>query len=152
MTESKSFLITRTGARQHRIAVIDGPNMSYLGRRNKRMYGEIDSLDSLKQYVAHFGNQLGVETESFSSNFEGAILVRSRSSGARRRICHQSRWLDNDRASRSPDPPGDRQAGCRGALLQHFSKCVVRTRTVGGSGRIPVHTDCHRPLHGLSTI
>ena len=83
MTESKSFNITRTGTRQHRIAVIDGPNMSYLGKRNKRMYGEIDSLDSLKQYVANFGNQLGVETESFSSNFEGAILEYIHEAAAR---------------------------------------------------------------------
>lgn len=38
------------------------------------MYGEIDSLDSLKQQVVQFGKQLGVDIENFSSNYEGAIL------------------------------------------------------------------------------
>ena len=64
----------RTGTRQHRIAVIDGPNMSNLGARNKRVYGKINSLDDLKKYVTEAGEKLGVEVETFSSNYEGAIL------------------------------------------------------------------------------
>jgi 3-dehydroquinate dehydratase-2 len=66
--------IQRTGNRRHHIAVIDGPNMSNLGARNKKTFGSIASLDDLKRYVADFGAQLGVDVESFSSNYEGAIL------------------------------------------------------------------------------
>ena len=66
--------IKRNGDRRHRIAVIDGPNMSNLGKRHKGTYGPIPSLDFLKAYVADFGAQLGVDVENFSSNYEGAIL------------------------------------------------------------------------------
>jgi 3-dehydroquinate dehydratase-2 len=66
--------IQRNGDRRHHIAVIDGPNMSNLGARNKKVFGSIASLDHLKSYVAEFGAHLGVEVESFSSNYEGAIL------------------------------------------------------------------------------
>jgi 3-dehydroquinate dehydratase-2 len=48
--------------------------MSNLGARSKKVYGAIASLDDLKRFVADFGNRLGVEVESFSSNYEGAIL------------------------------------------------------------------------------
>lgn len=66
--------ITRSSQKQHRIAVIDGPNMSNLGARSKKVYGAIASLDALKSYVATFGQELGVVVESFSSNHEGDIL------------------------------------------------------------------------------
>lgn len=63
----------RTGSKVYRIAVIDGPNVSNLGRRNKRMYGGI-SYESLRDYVKQLGHRLGVEIEPFISNFEGEIL------------------------------------------------------------------------------
>jgi 3-dehydroquinate dehydratase-2 len=69
-----SYNITRTTDIRHRIAVIDGPNMSNLGARSKKIYGAIGSLDELKAFVAGFGADLGVEVENFSSNYEGAIL------------------------------------------------------------------------------
>ena len=34
----------RTSTREHQIVIIDGPNMSNLGARNKRVYGAISSL------------------------------------------------------------------------------------------------------------
>jgi 3-dehydroquinate dehydratase II len=70
----KTCTITRSDDRRHRIAVIDGPNMSSLGRRSKQVYGSIASLDELKSFVTDFGEALGVEVQCFSSNFEGAIL------------------------------------------------------------------------------
>jgi hypothetical protein len=53
---SKEFTaqIRRHGDRRHRIAVIDGPNMSNLGARSKKVYGGIGSLDELKAFVAGF--------------------------------------------------------------------------------------------------
>jgi 3-dehydroquinate dehydratase-2 len=64
----------RSGAKQHHIAVIDGPNMSNLGARNKRVYGKINSLGDLQQYVTETADKLGVVVETFASNYEGAIL------------------------------------------------------------------------------
>ncbi|MCY1193034.1 type II 3-dehydroquinate dehydratase [Achromobacter veterisilvae] len=74
MTNAFQASFAREGGRRHRIAVIDGPNMSNLGARSKKVYGKIGSLDELKAYVADFGKQLGVEVESFSSNHQGDIL------------------------------------------------------------------------------
>jgi 3-dehydroquinate dehydratase-2 len=70
----ESVLPFRTSTRRHRIAVIDGPNMSNLGARNKRVYGAIGSLDDLKAFSVSVGERLGVQIENFSSNYEGAIL------------------------------------------------------------------------------
>ncbi|WP_198961719.1 type II 3-dehydroquinate dehydratase [Pseudonocardia sp. MH-G8] len=64
----------RSGARRHRIAVIDGPNMTNLGARNKRVYGAINSIDELQTFCRDFGERIGVEIEVFVSNYEGAIL------------------------------------------------------------------------------
>ena len=64
----------RTSTREHRIFVIDGPNMSNLGARNKRVYGAISSLADLQDLSKAFGAALGVAVSTFASNFEGAIL------------------------------------------------------------------------------
>ena len=74
MSKLNTVSVIRQSTRQHRIAVIDGPNMSSLGRRSKKVYGAIGSLDDLKDYVHKFGEGLGVEVETFSSNFQGEIL------------------------------------------------------------------------------
>ena len=64
----------RTGTRRHKIAIIDGPNMTNLGARNKRVYGAINSIGDLQEYSTAFGEQLGVEIITFVNNFEGHIL------------------------------------------------------------------------------
>jgi 3-dehydroquinate dehydratase II len=64
----------RSSTRDHRIVVIDGPNMTNLGARNKRVYGAIGSLDDLQNFCRDFGAALGVVVTNFASNFEGAIL------------------------------------------------------------------------------
>jgi len=74
MNENHPFTIQRTSTHPHKIAVIDGPNMSSLGNRSKKVYGSISSLDDLKAFVVGFGKSIGVEVETFSSNYEGAIL------------------------------------------------------------------------------
>ncbi|MCL8209254.1 MAG: type II 3-dehydroquinate dehydratase [Actinomycetia bacterium] len=66
--------LARPGARRHRIALIDGPNMSNLGRRSKKVYGPIRSLEELHTFVREAGAALGVEVETFASNYEGALL------------------------------------------------------------------------------
>ena len=64
----------RTGTRRHKIAIVDGPNMTNLGARNKRVYGAINSIEELQKFSTDFGHQIGVEVETFVSNYEGAIL------------------------------------------------------------------------------
>lgn len=64
----------RSSNRDHRIVVIDGPNMTNLGARNKRVYGAIASLDDLQNFCKSFGAALGLTVTTFASNFEGAIL------------------------------------------------------------------------------
>src|SRR5438552_12231874 len=60
--------------RDHQIVVIDGPNMTNLGARNKRVYGAIASLDDLQNFCKSVGAALGVTVTTFASNHEGAIL------------------------------------------------------------------------------
>lgn len=74
MPQEFPVTLSRTSERRHRIAVIDGPNMSSLGNRSKQVYGSIKSLDDLKAFVTDFGAALGVDVECFSSNYQGAIL------------------------------------------------------------------------------
>lgn len=69
-----SFNSLRTHDRRHRIALIDGPNMTNLGARNKRVYGAISSLNDLHHYATGIASGLGVELDTFVSNYEGAIL------------------------------------------------------------------------------
>ena len=42
----------RSSQRRHRIVIIDGPNMSNLGARNKRVYGAIALLRSAPARLA----------------------------------------------------------------------------------------------------
>ena len=64
----------RSSKREHRIVIIDGPNKSNLGARNKRVYGAIAPLEDLQNFCKNLGASLGVNVTTFSSNFEGAIL------------------------------------------------------------------------------
>ena len=74
MSDSHAFTVHRRGDRRHRIALIDGPNMSNLGGRSKKIYGDIRSLKDLQQFVVSTGEDLGVEVETFDSNHMGDIL------------------------------------------------------------------------------
>jgi 3-dehydroquinate dehydratase-2 len=65
---------TRSGDRELRILLIDGPNMPNLGNRNKRVYGPISSIQALQEYVTKIGADLGVAIETMTSNHEGDIL------------------------------------------------------------------------------
>jgi 3-dehydroquinate dehydratase-2 len=72
-----------TEAGRWRIAVIDGPNMPNLGRRDQEIYGEVASLADLQEFVAQVAAAVGVEVEAFASNHEGEILEFIHSSAAR---------------------------------------------------------------------
>lgn len=57
------------------ILVINGPNINFLGIREKNIYGTQD-YDALLQMVAEKGEACGCRIEVFQSNHEGAIIDR----------------------------------------------------------------------------
>ena len=56
-----------------RIGVVHGPNLRLLGRREPEVYGS-DTLDDVNGAIAALATELGVDSEVFQSNHEGAIL------------------------------------------------------------------------------
>ncbi len=58
-----------------KILVINGPNLNFLGIRDKKTYGE-QSYDHLVSMIKEKAEELGAEVECFQSNHEGAIIDR----------------------------------------------------------------------------
>lgn len=57
------------------ILVINGPNINFLGIRERSVYGTQD-YDALLQMIAGKGEEKGCRIEVFQSNHEGAIIDR----------------------------------------------------------------------------
>lgn len=58
-----------------KILVINGPNLNFLGIREKEVYGTKD-YDYLLQMIGEKGQKEGCTIEVFQSNHEGAIIDR----------------------------------------------------------------------------
>ena len=58
-----------------KILVINGPNLNFLGIREKAVYGN-ESYNTLMTMILKKGAELGVEVETYQSNHEGAIIDR----------------------------------------------------------------------------
>ena len=58
-----------------KLLVINGPNLNFLGRRDKSVYGDKD-YDHLLSLIEQKGKELGASIEVFQSNHEGAIIDR----------------------------------------------------------------------------
>lgn len=58
-----------------KLLVINGPNINFLGIREKSVYGTQD-YDFLLHMIAEKGEQTGCTIEVFQSNHEGAIIDR----------------------------------------------------------------------------
>ena len=58
-----------------KILIINGPNLNFLGIREKNIYGTRD-YDYLLHMIARKGEQCGCPIEVFQSNHEGAIIDR----------------------------------------------------------------------------
>lgn len=56
-----------------KIAVVHGPNLRLLGRREPEVYGT-ETLADVNERLEDVGEALGVELEFFQSNHEGEIL------------------------------------------------------------------------------
>ena len=57
------------------ILIINGPNLNFLGIREKEVYGTQD-YDYLLNLIAKKGEECGCKIEVFQSNHEGAIIDR----------------------------------------------------------------------------
>ena len=57
-----------------RFALLNGLNMSNLGRRDKNIYGSISSLQELEDLVTEAGDTVGVHVTAFHSNHEGDLV------------------------------------------------------------------------------
>ncbi len=58
-----------------KILVINGPNLNFLGIREKDIYGTKD-YEFLKERIQDKADLMGVDTELFQSNSEGEIIDR----------------------------------------------------------------------------
>jgi 3-dehydroquinate dehydratase-2 len=58
-----------------RVAVINGPNLNRLGRRQPEVYGTTTLLEIERMLIAR-GAELGWEVETYQSNHEGDLIDR----------------------------------------------------------------------------
>lgn len=58
-----------------KILVINGPNLNFLGIREKEVYGD-QNYDALLALIGKKAEETGCEIEVFQSNHEGAIIDR----------------------------------------------------------------------------
>lgn len=58
-----------------KILVINGPNLNFLGIRERSVYGNQD-YEYLKNLIAEKGKQIGADIEVFQTNYEGGIIDR----------------------------------------------------------------------------
>ena len=56
-----------------KILVINGPNLNFLGIREKSVYGTQD-YEYLKKMIAGKAQEIGADIEVFQSNYEGGII------------------------------------------------------------------------------
>lgn len=56
-----------------KILIVNGPNLNFLGIREKAVYGT-ENYNYLVEMLQKKGQELGVETDVYQSNHEGAII------------------------------------------------------------------------------
>lgn len=57
----------------HKVAVVNGPNLNWLGQREPEIYGST-SIEELEEQLIEYGKELDLEVTCFQSNSEGALL------------------------------------------------------------------------------
>ncbi len=58
-----------------KVLVLHGINLNMFGKRDPKQYGTI-TLAQIDQQVTELGHELGVEVQTFQTNFEGAMAER----------------------------------------------------------------------------
>lgn len=64
-----------SGSAMKKILIINGPNLNFLGIREKSVYGS-QTYDDLLQMIAEKGEETATQIEVFQSNHEGAMIDR----------------------------------------------------------------------------
>ncbi len=64
-----------------KILVMNGPNLNFLGIRNKAVYGNQDYA-YLVQMIEDYARKIGVEVECYQSNHEGAMIDKIQEVGS----------------------------------------------------------------------
>ena len=62
-------------SKQQSVLIINGPNLDLLGKREHGIYG-YETLKSICDHLKDVGDSLGIRTEFFQSNSEGALVDR----------------------------------------------------------------------------
>lgn len=62
-------------SKQESVLIINGPNLDLLGKREPGIYGS-ETLKSICDHLKEVGDSLGIRTEFFQSNSEGALVDR----------------------------------------------------------------------------
>jgi 3-dehydroquinate dehydratase II len=65
-----------------RIAVISGPNLNLLGRREPDIYGR-ETLDQIEARLQGVAKEIGTDLDTFQSNAEGELIDYIQSAGER---------------------------------------------------------------------
>jgi 3-dehydroquinate dehydratase-2 len=65
------------------ILVLHGINLNMFGKRDPKQYGTV-TLDQINDQLRTLGTELGVNVETFQSNFEGAMCERIHQAHAER--------------------------------------------------------------------
>ncbi|MER6562151.1 type II 3-dehydroquinate dehydratase [Streptomyces sp. NPDC001027] len=73
-TASASDTAGAAGGRRLRFALLNGLNMTNLGRRDRNIYGSIASLQALEDLVTEVGDAVGADVSAFHSNHEGDLV------------------------------------------------------------------------------
>lgn len=58
-----------------KVLVLHGPNLNLLGSREPDIYG-MATLEEINRKLIDLGKELGVEVETFQSNWEGALIEK----------------------------------------------------------------------------
>lgn len=61
-----------------KVLVINGPNLNFIGIREKGIYGN-NSYSDLVEYLVNLGKENNIEVEVYQSNHEGAIIDKLQS-------------------------------------------------------------------------
>jgi 3-dehydroquinate dehydratase-2 len=59
---------------ERRISLLNGLNMTNLGKRDQHIYGTIESLAALEALVIDTGQKFGLSVEAFHHNDEGGLV------------------------------------------------------------------------------
>jgi Dehydroquinase class II len=135
-----------------RLAILHGPNLNRLGERDPAKYGAT-TLADITRDIDETATRLGVTTQHFQSNFEGALTewIHDRHTEVDGYVVnpaglssHGYAWLDALRDTGNPRPGLVRCRGRRGdamlvqqpVLLDRTEVRRLRSRAVGaGTGR-----------------